>query len=210
LTGFFAGETMHVPQVEMSLEQLLEQLNNGDYAAAERIFVVYESYLRLIVRRQISAALRAKFDSVDIVQSVWVDLLAGFREAGWRFADPAQLRAFLIRTTRNRFIDRLRQHQHWLEREQPLADLADSVAPHSADAAPSEEVQAREVWARLLKLCPPDHRELLRLKQQGFSLGEIAERTGLHSGSVRRILSDLARRFARQAMAQTENDIAQE
>jgi hypothetical protein len=76
---------MDVPEVEQSLEQLLEQLNNGDYGAAEKIFVVYESYLRLIVRRQISTALRAKFDSVDIVQSVWVDLLAGFREAGWRF-----------------------------------------------------------------------------------------------------------------------------
>jgi RNA polymerase sigma-70 factor (ECF subfamily) len=201
---------MNVPQVELSLEQLLEQLNNGDYTAAEQIFVAYESYLRLIVRRQISAALRAKFDSVDIVQSVWVDLLAGFREAGWRFSDPAQLRAFLIRTTRNRFIDRLRQHQHSLDREQPLENLAEGGGLHSPDAAPSEEAQAREVWARLLKLCPPDHRDLLRLKQQGFTLAEIAERTGLHPGSVRRILSELARRFARQAMTSDADEAGPE
>lgn len=195
---------MDVPQVELSLEQLLERLNNGDYAAAERIYEAYEAYLRLIVRRQISAALRAKFDSVDIVQSVWVDLLAGFREAGWRFSDPAQLRAFLVRTTRNRFIDRLRQHQRWLEKEQPLAEMEGPESPCSPEAAPSEEAQAREMWARLLKLCPPDHRELLRLKQQGFSPAEIAARTGLHPGSVRRILSDLARRFARQTLAAEE------
>jgi RNA polymerase sigma-70 factor (ECF subfamily) len=195
---------MDVPQVELSLEQLLEQLNNGDYAAAERIFVAYESYLRLIVRRQISAALRAKFDSVDIVQSVWVDLLAGFREAGWRFSDPAQLRAFLIRTTRNRFIDRLRHHQPWLEREQPLGDLSGREDPSSPEARPSEEAQANEVWARLLKLCPPAHRDLLRLKQQGFSLEEIAKRTGLHPGSIRRILSELARRFARMSPGSSE------
>lgn len=201
---------MDVPQVELSLEQLLEQLNNGNYEVAEKIFVAYESYLRLIVRRQISTALRAKFDSVDIVQSVWVDLLAGFREAGWRFADPAQLRAFLIRTTRNRFIDRLRQHQRWLDREQPLGDVSDGGSPPAPDAAPCEEVQAREVWARLLKLCPPQHRELLTLKQQGFSLAEIAERTGLHPGSIRRILSDLARRFARQAMIPAEEEAVPE
>jgi RNA polymerase sigma-70 factor (ECF subfamily) len=200
---------MDVPEVEQSLEQLLEQLNNGDYGAAEKIFVVYESYLRLIVRRQISTALRAKFDSVDIVQSVWVDLLAGFRDAGWRFSDPAQLRAFLIRTTRNRFIDRLRQHQRWLEREQPLGDLS-GEGPCSPDAAPSEEVQAREVWARLLKLCPPDHRDLLELKQKGFSLTEIAARTGLHPGSIRRILSELARRFARLSAASVDDGEAAE
>lgn len=190
---------MDVPPVEQSLEELLEQLNHGDYAAAEKIFVVYESYLRLIVRRQISAALRAKFDSVDIVQSVWVDLLAGFRDAGWHFNDPAQLRAFLIRTTRNRFIDHLRHYQPALDREQPLGELGGGEVPCSPDAAPSEEVQAREVWARLLQLCPPVHRDLLELKQKGFSLAEIASRTGLHPGSVRRILSELARRFARMS-----------
>ncbi len=195
---------MDVPQVDQSLEQLLERLNGGDYAAAERIFVAYESFLRLVVRRQISAALRAKFDSVDIVQSVWVDLLAGFREAGWRFTDPAQLRAFLIRSTRNRFIDRLRQHQHWLDREQPLADVAGPQTPCSPEATPSAEVRARELWDRLLLLCPPDHRDVLRLKQQGFSPTEIAERTGLHPGSVRRILADLARRLARQMASQPE------
>jgi RNA polymerase sigma-70 factor (ECF subfamily) len=47
-------------------------------------------------------------------------------------------------------------------------------------------------------LCPPAHRELLRLKRQGYALAEIASRTGLHEGSVRRILYELARRLAAQ------------
>jgi DNA-binding IclR family transcriptional regulator len=34
------------------------------------------------------------------------------------------------------------------------------------------------------------------LTRQGFSLGEIAARTGLHESSVRRILYELARKFA--------------
>jgi RNA polymerase sigma-70 factor (ECF subfamily) len=34
------------------------------------------------------------------------------------------------------------------------------------------------------------------LKRQGLSLAEIAERTALHEGSVRRILYELARRLA--------------
>ena len=42
----------------------------------------------------------------------------------------------------------------------------------------------------------PDHHELLRLKRQGLPLQEIAARTGLHEGSVRRILRQLARQLA--------------
>ena len=73
-----------------------------------------------MVRRQLSPPLRAKFDSVDVVQSVWADVLDGFRRAGWRFTDVAHLRAFLVKATRNRFIDRFRQHQRALEHEEPL------------------------------------------------------------------------------------------
>ena len=77
------------------LDQLIERLNDGDVAAAERAFLAYEPYLRMAVRRQLNGALRAKLDSMDIVQSVWADLLSGFREAGWRFNDRSHLRAFL-------------------------------------------------------------------------------------------------------------------
>src|SRR6266576_1683405 len=102
------------------LDELLTKLCDGDESAAEQVFLTYEPYLRLVVRRLLPARMRPKFDSVDIVQSVWADVLHGFREAGYRFASPAQLRAFLIKATRNRFIDRVRQQKGTLEREQPL------------------------------------------------------------------------------------------
>ena len=47
-----------------------------------------------------------------------------------------------------------------------------------------------------MDLCPPAHREMLELKRQGIPLAEIAERTGLHESSVRRILYELAKRLA--------------
>ena len=97
------------------LDDLLVQLCSGDMAAAERVFLEYEPYLRKAICRHFPASLRAKFDPADIVQSVWADLLKGFREAGWRFADAVHLRAFLIRLTRHRFIDRLRQHRLAIE-----------------------------------------------------------------------------------------------
>ncbi|HME92419.1 MAG TPA: hypothetical protein VKE49_13400, partial [Myxococcaceae bacterium] len=90
---------------------MLDKLCTGDVAAAEQVFLAYEPYLRMVVRRQLSARMRAKFDSVDVVQSIWADVLRGFRDADWRFKDEAHLKAFLVKATRNRFLDRLRQHR---------------------------------------------------------------------------------------------------
>jgi RNA polymerase sigma-70 factor (ECF subfamily) len=178
------------------LDALLDKLCSGDAAAAEEVFRTYEPYLRMVVRRQLPARLRAKFDSVDVVQSIWVDVLHGFREAGWRFTNSAQLRAFLVKVTRNRFIDRVRQHQRVLDREQPIESTELEGRSMARDPRPSEVVQADDLWQQMLALCPPAHHELLRLKREGKSLAEIAEQTGLHPSSVRRILYDLARQLA--------------
>jgi RNA polymerase sigma-70 factor (ECF subfamily) len=178
------------------LDRLLEQLNSGDAAAAEQVFREYEPYLRILVRRQLRPALRAKFDSMDVVQSVWADVLGGLRRSGWHFANRVQLRAFLARLARNRFLDRCRKHRVALAREEPLDDAPAAEAIASDVPRPSEVAQHDELWERMLALCPPAHHELLRLKRQGLDPAEIASRTGLHASSVRRILYDLARRYA--------------
>jgi RNA polymerase sigma-70 factor (ECF subfamily) len=188
------------------LESLLGKLCSGDVSAAEQVFLAYEPYLRKVVRRQLPPRLRAKFDSVDIVQSVWVDLLEGFRAAGWRFADVAHLRAFLLQATRHRFIDRVRQYQTGVEREQPLARMDPEQVPVAKQPRPSEVVQADDLWQKLLALCPPEHQAILRLRRQGHLLAEIAARTGLHVDSVRRILRRLARQVAIQQPSKSASD----
>jgi RNA polymerase sigma factor (sigma-70 family) len=178
------------------LDELIEKLNGGDIAAAERAFLAYEPYLRMAVRRQLTGPLRSKLDSMDIVQSVWADILGGFRQAGWRFTDRSHLRAFLIKVARNRLIDRRRQHHRALEQERPLELAAPEDLTQANQPRPSEIAQERELWARMLQECSPAHREILILKRQGLPNAEIARRTGLHEGSIRRILYDLARRLA--------------
>jgi RNA polymerase sigma factor (sigma-70 family) len=182
---------------------LLEKLCQGDAAAAEQVFRTYEPCLRLVVRRHLPPRLRAKFDSIDIVQSVWADLLDGFRDAGWRFTDAAHLRAFLIRLTRNRFIDRVRQQRRSLTGEQHLPGTGLEETLPGREFEPIAILQAKELWEQILLICPPAHREVLHMKRQGIPLREIAERTGLHPSSVRRILYDLARRLSRRRQEET-------
>jgi RNA polymerase sigma-70 factor (ECF subfamily) len=180
------------------LDALLEKLTSGDAGAAEQVFRTYEPYLRMVVRRRLSPEMRAKFDSLDVVQSVWVHLFRGFREAGRRFADVDHLRAFLVQLTRHRLIDRLRRHRLAFQHEQPLEGSEFEDLLLADGPQPVEVLQADELWEQLLDLCPPAHRELLLLKRDGALTGEVAARTGLNEGSVRRILQALSRRLARR------------
>ncbi len=177
------------------LALLLEQLNSGNREAAEQVFRIYEPYLRMVVRRYLPGRLRVRFDSIDVVQSVWVQVLRGLRASRWHFADTARLQAFLVKITRRLLTSRFRHYHTGLERERS-GEAPLEVLPATAQPRPSEVAQASELWERMLALCPPEHHALLRLRRIGLPLAEVASRTGLHEGSVRRILRRLARRLA--------------
>lgn len=183
-----------------SLQSLLEALSSGDPAAAEQAFATYEPYLRKVVRRLLPARLRSKFDSVDVVQSVYGDVLYAFRDGRTRFNSVPELRAFLIRATRNRFIDRVRKHNTASHLERPLDDSL-AEAARTRLPRPSELATANELWERMLALCPREHHRLLELRRTGATAAEIALQTGLHEGSVRRVLRDLSLRLALQGSA---------
>jgi len=179
-----------------SLDTMVEKLSNGESAAAERVFCDFEPFLRAMVRRRLSPSLRSKFDSMDVVQSVWAAVLEGFRERRWEFKTQAALKAFLARVTYHHFVNECRRNRLALEHELPLSPDLTAGLPPSDQPRPSQVAQAEELWETLLKLCPPAHREIVMLKQQGLGASEIAARVGLHEGSVRRILYDLAKRLA--------------
>lgn len=179
-------------------DDLIARLNRGEPEAIDRVLREYEPYLRMAVRRRLEGPLRVKLDSMDLVQSVWADVIGGLRQAQWNFQDRTQVRAFLLRVTLNRLIDRRRRHRRALEKERSLAQAA---LPPSPRPRPSEYAQERELWDNLYSDCSPRHREVLVLRRQGLSATEIGERVGLHEGSVRRILYTLARQLARRAGA---------
>jgi RNA polymerase sigma-70 factor (ECF subfamily) len=178
------------------LDLLLERLGRGDSGAAEQIMREYEPYLRMVVRRYLPSGLRRKFDSVDVVQSVWVHVWKGLRGVSWQFSDREHLRALLVTVTRRRLVSRFRHYRASLAREDSSAAGELDHMPAAPGPGPEDLVRANELWERVLSLCPADQHELLRLRRQGFTMDEIAERTGMHEGSVRRVFRRLARRLA--------------
>jgi RNA polymerase sigma factor (sigma-70 family) len=176
-------------------DALIDRLARGDMQAAGALFDAYAPYLRALVRRQLSDQLRAKFDSADVVQSVWVQVVRRLGRDGWSVDDEARLRALLATIARRRLLTRVRQLSAGVAAERAGPDAADAV-PDDSRPRPSEVVQAAELWDTMLELCPPEHHPVLLLRREGLPLAEIAARTGLHEGSVRRILRRLARELA--------------
>jgi len=179
-----------------SLSYWIERLNDGDLRAVEHVFRVYEPFLRIAVRRRLSRRLQAKVDSQDIVQSIFADVVDGVRKGGWRFAGRPELFAFLRRLAWRRLADRYHKHRQSLEREQSLAETSPVNLPATDMPRPSQVAQGREFWERILQACSPAHHDIVRMRMNGLRLSEIAARTGMHAGSVRRVIYDVARRLS--------------
>ena len=177
------------------LQRLLSRVRQGEESAAEQLVTAFGPGMHRAVHRALPDRARPRFDSIDVVQSVWVRVLAGLRAGAWQFADGARLRAFLTKVALRRLIARLRHHFPAARPEQANGIDLDGL-PAEEQPRPSEVAQAEELWERLLALCPPEHHHILALRRSGLGPCEIARRTGLHEGSVRRVLRKLARRLA--------------
>ena len=178
-------------------DNLLERLTKGEIEAAAEVYATFELVLRVMVRRRLTPRLRAKFDSTDVVQSAWADLLKGFRAGGWQFSDREHLRAYLAKVTCNHLVNFCRRHSLSMGHEQPLAGDEQFGLPPSASPLRQRAGAGRRALGAACGSLSPGPSLPARAQAPGLHhLAEIATRTGLHESSVRRILYDLGRRLA--------------
>jgi RNA polymerase sigma factor (sigma-70 family) len=113
------------------------------------------------------------------------------------FPSVNSLIAFLAQVAEQKVIDEYRR-QHTLKRDmtrdRPIfgdgADAAPVQLPSDEPTA-SQQAQANEFQERLLAQRGDTEREIIELKQQGYSSSDIAERTGWNIRKVQRFLKDL-------------------
>lgn len=182
----------------VDINALLGRIRDGDESAARELLARYEPQVRLVVRRQLPRLLRARFDSIDFLQSVWATFFRRVRAGPERFEDPRFLVGFLAQVAKNKIIDEFRRaasrkQDIRLEERLSSAGLRSRELMADQDSA-SELAEANEAYDRLNDLLPEDRRGLLRLKLTGLSNRAIADRLGLSERTIRRVLEDLRRR----------------
>lgn len=190
---------------EEDLTKLFARAEAGDTEAMESL-QQFERDIRLMVRVRLPRALRPQFDSMDFVQDVWQSFIKVFHEDPGRFADSQFVRRFLAGMARNKVLEEHRRRtqgqKYDLSREEPLyirrGDREvprDLVAP---DPSPVDDALARERLAQLTAGRSPQEAEMISLRIKGLTFEEIAERTGLHERTVRRLFESIRQQMKSQ------------
>ncbi len=184
---------------------LLRRAKGGDDASMRLLLERFEKEVRTIVRVRLPRSLRAEFDSMDFVQSVWRCVFttrgpALEEDVG---SDPGRFRGYLAGIARNKiyqeFRRRTRTYKYDRNREEPLyirrgtRDIPREIA--GTEPTPSETVVAEDQLATALAGRPEFVGRVVQLRCEGRTLEEIAETTGRNERTIRRVLESIRGRL---------------
>jgi RNA polymerase sigma-70 factor (ECF subfamily) len=187
---------------DVNLAELIDRARAGDEGAVGDLLRWFEPEVRMVVRGKLPRALRAQFDSMDLVQSVWKSVLTEGANDLPRFESPRHFMGFLAGVVRNKVYEKHRRRstrKYDVAREEPLyvrkgnREVPREVA--GADPSPSQDAQARDRLAQMLEGLSPLGRQMVLLRRTGRTFEEIAEELGVHESRVRRVMDSLRERL---------------
>src|SRR5262245_50237182 len=147
---------------EQDFAAVLERARQGDAEAMTRLVEEYEPEVRRVAHRRLGPALRANFDSADLVQSVHRSLLLCLRRNKFTFAGPQDLIALAVTMVKRKAARKWAR----LQREQEILQLRAQLLARAKPGHPAE--QAAELQD-LLETLDDDDRRLLKLYLEGRS-----------------------------------------
>ena len=168
--------------------QLVERAKAGDRDAWDRLYALYKEDLRVRVRGQLGAGLRARLGgSSDLLQSAWGDAIGGLEKFEYR-GDGSFL-AWIATITRNKIARKARKANR---SDGPLGGtegLEMMGARLAAQTGPGTNVEKKEDLQQLteaLDSLRESDREVLTLSWfQGLKHREIAERLAISEDAAR-------------------------
>jgi RNA polymerase sigma-70 factor (ECF subfamily) len=160
-------------------DPILPAVARGDRLAVQRCISRFGPLVWALARRLSPTPA----DAEDAVQEIFTDL--------WKSAarfDPlkAPERVFVTLLARRRLIDRRRSMRLRLAAETSLEPVHFDLNPvQAADEGQADAATARTAFATL----PADHQQIIQLSLlEGFSHGDIANKTGVPLGTVKTII----------------------
>lgn len=174
-------------------ERLLDGCRRQEPGAFAALVERYLPLVRAVVRRQLSARLRTRFDSHDFTQNVWASF---FQVTLDRLQVPTEddLVAYLARLAECKVAEEGRDQQALKRDIRRERSLADAPELSGSGNTPSQEVLARDRWEALTAGLSEREREMLCMIRDGHTHEAVAARFDLTTKTVQRLVERLRRR----------------
>lgn len=179
-------------------DQMMQRIRTGDDSGMQQLVAEYGHLLLAVIRRYFRRDMRARFDSHDFAQAVWISLYRKREELG-RFQNPRALMGYLSRMAIHKVIDEGRRQtgaKRDVRLEVHLSDVAGSRERSNPTA--SDVAVANERLEELLDQERPDLRSMVRLRLQGHTIEDIARRVDRDERTVRRLFRRIRSRMLRR------------
>ena len=147
----------------------------------------FERELPSTAEREVQSKQVLPIDADDVTQSVFRTFFDGVRRAAYDAPDGGEIWALLVALALNK-VRNLVEHHTAVKR-----DVRITLAPDADPAAIVEQDESaadflRLVVAEQMESLPEASREIVRLRIEGFEVGEIVARTGRSARTVERVL----------------------
>ena len=182
-------------------QELVALAQGGDNAALDQLCRVYGERVQRIVRLRMGGELRAKLESMDLVQDAFVAAVGDLDKFTYR--DEGDFLRWMSKIAENRIRDNLRQlhaNKRDMRREVPIDHRVPTAGGNGIQmpepirtTTPSVIMSVGEELDKLenaMSLLKPEYREVVILSQiEGLSLKDIGGRLGKTPDAVRMLLA---------------------
>jgi len=186
-----AEDAQHRADDSPSDRSLLRQIRHGDQDAATQLYNRYASRLLSLARSGLSADLAQRVDGDDIVQSVFGSLFRRVSNGSYDVPADEELWGLLLVITLNKIREKGVYHRAAKRDVRQTAsddgiDRSLAALSSESEAASVLRMSVEEALGRL----PEQHRNVIRLRMEGYEVAEIAQATGRAKRSVERMLQE--------------------
>lgn len=180
------------------LAALVERVAQGDKQAAEEVYEKYHKAILMVVRYHLnqSPCLRALCDSMDLLQDVWLEVLA-HPEKLVGLTAPEVFSKFLTAVARHKVQKAQRKYfaqKRDLRRRRHLSDpgiAAAAAVVTDPCPDPAQQAASDEEWGRWIASLSPRQQLVALMLRDGLTYPEIAAKLGCSKRSIRRIAAEL-------------------
>jgi RNA polymerase sigma factor (sigma-70 family) len=169
-----------------AFSELMARARRGEAAAVAELYERHAARVMTVVRMRLSPLLRAKYDTLDLAHSVFLDVLRRLP----RIEDRGE-RAFarlLAIQAENKVRMKLRRHlgRGGARAERPLPSDDDEQAPAASDGDAAVGADERAKLRTLVSGLDATTREVLRLYGEGRSFEQIAATLSITPAAARK------------------------